>query len=160
MLSFTAKFISVSDEEMKRSYIAQLSYFLLKVYFLYNKFYAFSCKYLLWENEILREFSCKNVTQLKRSKKASRRYSLMSRLFTQFVRFFYSISAKIVNLYTKTNSILNFSLCRLWTSLIPKKHTWWWFISCPSVVSPLLVRPHLLRVHFFLRSQMAKQTHI
>ena len=47
MISFTAEFISVSDEEMKRSYIAQLSYFLLKVYFLYNKFYAFSCKYLL-----------------------------------------------------------------------------------------------------------------
>ncbi len=45
--SFTAKFILVSDEKTKRSYIAQLSHFLLKEYFLYNKFYGFSCKYLL-----------------------------------------------------------------------------------------------------------------
>jgi hypothetical protein len=105
MLSLTVEFISVSDEEMKRSYIAQLSHFLLKEYFLCNKLYAFSCKYLRWESDILRESSCKNVTQLKRSKKASHRSSTpfesatpdSSLLFRRFLLYFKPLMHHTIN---------------------------------------------------------------
>jgi hypothetical protein len=144
---------------MKRSYIAQLSYFLLKVYFLYNKFYGFLANIFIERTKYCANFPTKislNSNKAKRLLVATLWcLDFLHNFFAFFIR-----SLRRSSIYIQKPTPCRIFPSRLWPSLIPKKHTWWWFISCPSVVSPLLVRPHLLRVHFFLRSQMAKQTHI